>query len=63
MKLWYAIQQDVNDNDQGTGSFNLEEAKEMCKIYNCTRIAVIEAHYDDNWTPTSDTLCIDIIIV
>lgn len=60
-KYWYAIEQDVEDNDWGTGSYNLEEAKEMLRQYKADwpedwadgRIAVIEMG--------PDPICVDIL--
>ena len=41
---WYAVMQDNNDNDWGTGSYSLEEAKDMLEWYGWTEgyIAVID---------------------
>lgn len=30
-KTWFAVMSDVNDDDWGTGSFDLETAKEMAR--------------------------------
>ena len=55
MKLWYAVQRDTED-DWGTGSRDLEEAKAMAREqlaeYPDTLIAVI----DDS---SSNPVCID----
>lgn len=32
-KYWYAVMTDNDDNDWGTGSFDLDEAKEMVSRY------------------------------
>lgn len=53
MKLWYAIQYDENDNDWGTGSYNLDEAKDMAIAFGCSRIAVVDE--------TNDGQCVDVI--
>lgn len=52
-KYWYAVLSDEEDNDWGTGSYSLEEAKEMVKRYPEGRIAVIEEG--------NDPICVDII--
>ena len=41
-KLWYAVMRDREDNDWGTGSYNLEEAREMVKRYPEGYIAEID---------------------
>ena len=41
-KLWYAIQEDDDDNDWGTGSYVYAEAVKMAKEQKCTIIAVID---------------------
>ena len=41
-RLWYAVQQDRDDNDWGTGSFDYNAAVKMAKDYGCTIIAVID---------------------
>lgn len=54
MKIWYAVEQDANDNDWGTGSYEYAEAVEIAKRYGKeARIAVIS----DNDSPE----CIKII--
>ncbi len=52
-KYWYAVERDEEDNDWGTGSYDLDEAKEMAKEYDDGRIAVIEEG--------NDPICVDII--
>lgn len=47
--LWYAVMRDRNDDDWGTGSYNIDEARDMVQrnrdIYPDGYIAVIdEAH-------------------
>ena len=51
-KLWYAVMRDDEDNDWGTGSYNLEEAKEMVKAYPEGYIAVIDEG-------DGDPICVD----
>lgn len=34
MKKWYAVMTDKEDNDWGTGSFELSEATKKCKEFN-----------------------------
>lgn len=58
-KLWYAVMSDREDNDWGTGSFDLDEAMEMLKEYPEGYIAVIDANYDENGNATTDGECID----
>lgn len=43
MNKWYAVMKNREDNDWGTGSFNLEEAKKMAQdLGPDAYIAVIE---------------------
>lgn len=46
MAKWYAVEMNRDDNDWGTGSYDLEEAKEMLKKYPEGLIAVIEEGND-----------------
>lgn len=46
MTKWYAVLADREDTDWGTGSYDLEEAKEMLKDYPEGLIAVIEEGND-----------------
>ena len=47
MRKWYAVLKDREDNDWGTGSYNLEEAKQMCEdLGEEAYIAVIEEGED-----------------
>lgn len=62
MKYWYAVMMDREDNDWGTGSFDLDEAMTMVKKYPDGYIAVIDANYDDDGVAHSDGVCIDEII-
>lgn len=39
---WYAVQYDSDDNDWGTGSCDLDEAKQMCLENGYRQIAVID---------------------
>ena len=41
-KLWYAVEMDREDNDWGTGSYDLDEAKAMAEDMNALLIAVID---------------------
>lgn len=45
-KLWYACLKDADDNDWGTGSYDLEEAKKWCAdrmdVYPDAYIAIIQ---------------------
>lgn len=46
-EIWYAVMQDMDDNDWGTGSFDLDDAKRMAREYRAAGhsgayIAVIE---------------------
>lgn len=55
MKLWYAVMMDKEDQDWGTGSFDIDEAKAMARKHRANHpdcyIAVIE--------DGSDPVCID----
>lgn len=59
MKYWYAVMMDREDNDWGTGSFDLDTAKEMARKYENGYIAVIDANYDEDGNPTTDGECIE----
>lgn len=61
MKYWYAVMIDREDNDWGSGSFDLAEAKTMALRYTDGYIAVIDANYDADGNPTTDGVCIDTI--
>ncbi len=41
-KYWYAALVDEEDNDWGTGSYDLDEAKSMAQKYENGQIAVID---------------------
>lgn len=42
-KYWYAVMKDRDDDDWGTGSYDLDEAKTMARQYGAEAyIAVIE---------------------
>lgn len=58
-KYWYAVMQDREDNDWGTGSFDLDDAKEMCRKYPEGYIAVIDGGYDEGGNETTDPICIN----
>ena len=49
---WYAVMADDEDDDWGTGSYNLDEAKKMVKKYPNGYIAVISES-------THDAVCVD----
>lgn len=61
MKYWYAVLRDREDNDWGTGSFDLEETKAMVKELHPENgfIAVIDANCDENGNATTDGLCVE----
>lgn len=60
MKYWYAVMMDREDNDWGTGSFDLEQAKDMAKKYGVDAyIAVIDGGYDEDGNETTDPICVD----
>lgn len=64
---WYAVEKDEEDNDWGTGSFDLAEAKKIAKAYGPdARIAVIsgwaESLEDANENGLQDTECKEIIL-
>lgn len=58
MEIWYAVLRDNEDNDWGTGSLDLNEAKQMAKNqlddYPDTLIAVIEVNEGDD-----NSVCVD----
>lgn len=62
MKFWYAVMMDRDDNDWGTGSFDLDEAKEMARKYDGAYIAVIDANYDEDGNATTDGVCVEEIM-
>ena len=48
-KLWYAVMRDRSDDDWGTGSYDLQEAKKMAiELGAEAYIAVIEGSEHDN---------------
>lgn len=59
-KYWYAVQRDPED-DWGSGSFDLDEAKEMARELGeeTALIAVIDGDYDDGGNATADPICIE----
>ena len=61
MKYWYAVMMDREDNDWGTGSFDLDEAKAMVRADypEDGYIAVIDANYDEDGNATTDGECIE----
>ena len=60
-KYWYAILRDEGDGDWGSGSFDLEEAIQMCINADFTQIAVIDGNYDEDGNEHSDTICVDLL--
>lgn len=52
---WYAVQRDIDDNDWGTGSYDMQEAITMAKEHGYERIAVIEEG--------NDPICVEEIMV
>lgn len=60
-KLWYAVLENREDNDWGTGSFDLDEAKAMLKKWYPEDgiIAVIDGKYDEDGNETADPICVD----
>ena len=60
MKYWYAVLRDREDNDWGTGSFDLDEAKAMVRrLCPDGFIAVIDGGYDEDGNATIDPVCVD----
>lgn len=46
-EIWYAVMRDREDDDWGTGSYDIDEAKQMCKGFGPDAyIAVIEEGVD-----------------
>ena len=41
-KLWFAVEMDREDNDWGTGSYDLDEARRMADSMDAELIAVID---------------------
>ena len=58
---WYAVMMDSEDTDWGTGSYNLDEAKEMLdkELHPDGYIAVIRGCYNRDDEPTVDPVCVD----
>lgn len=57
-KIWYAVQKDRED-DWGTGSFDYNEAVEMCKNDDrYTLIVAIDGDYDDNGIEHTEPIAI-----
>lgn len=46
-KIWYAVEQDSEDNDWGTGSYDYREAVEMAKRYGKEAQIAVIADNDD----------------
>lgn len=57
-KNWYAVLNDRDDNDWGTGSFDWSEAVAMAKARGCELIAEIDGGYDEAGHETTDPICI-----
>lgn len=57
-KYWYAVLRDREDDDWGTGSFDLEEAKEWASKCEHGYIAVIDGGYDEDGNETVDPICV-----
>lgn len=57
-KNWYAVLNDRDDNDWGTGSFDWSEAVAMAKARGCEMIAEIDGGYDESGHATTDPICI-----
>lgn len=62
-KLWYAVMTDLEDNDWGTGSFDVDEARaKLAKIREYSPeayIAVIDGGYDVDGNATVDPICVE----
>lgn len=60
-EMWYAVMNGPEDDDWGTGSFSIQEAKRMVlenrDIYPEGYIAAIRGEWDENGEPMSDTVC------
>lgn len=59
-KLWYAVIYN-DDYDWDLGSFDLEEAKAIAKKWGATKIAVIDAGYDEEGNATAAPFCAEVI--
>lgn len=57
-KNWYAVLNDRDDNDWGTGSFDWNEAVKMAKMWGCEQIAEIDGAYDEAGNETTDPICV-----
>lgn len=57
-KNWYAVLNDRDDNDWGTGSFDWSEAVKMAKSRGCEMIAEIDGGYDEDGHETADPICV-----
>lgn len=55
---WYAVMANNEDDDWGTGSYDLAEAEEMVKQYPEGYIAVIDEGCDEDGNP-GDPICVD----
>lgn len=57
-KNWYAVLNDRDDNDWGTGSFDWTEAVAMAKARGCELIAEIDGGYNEDGHATTDPICV-----
>lgn len=57
-KNWYAVLNNRDDNDWGTGSFDWSEAVKMAKSRGCEMIAEIDGGYDEDGHETADPICV-----
>lgn len=57
-KNWYAVLNDRDDSDWGTGSFDWSEAVAMAKSRGCEMIAEIDGGYDEGGHETTDPICV-----
>ena len=57
-KNWYAVLNNRDDNDWGTGSFDWSEAVKMAKSRGCEMIAEIAGGYDEDGHETTDPICV-----
>lgn len=57
MKTWYAVMMDREDNDWGTGSYNMEEAIEKARKYR--ELGEAEAYVAVIEESEHDAVCVD----
>lgn len=58
-KIWYAVQRNEEDGEQGTGSFEWDEAVKICHEYGYEQIAAISIWFDENSEEMGNSLCIE----